>query len=134
MITNIFVRAITNDHLMAKSNVKVKRIYDPATKDDGYRILVDRMWPRGLKKTDANVDLWLKDIAPSGPLRKWFNHEPGKWDEFQKRYAQELNEKKHLIEQIEGKMRTGKVTLLFGSREEHNNNANALNNYLERRA
>jgi uncharacterized protein YeaO (DUF488 family) len=113
--------------------IEIKRIYEPANKEDGYRVLVDRLWPRGLRKVEANVDLWLKDIGPSGPLRKWFDHEPEKWEEFKKRYAQELDEKKDLVEQIESKAKTGKVTLLFASHEKRYNNAHALKEYLERR-
>ncbi len=119
---------------MIKLVVEVERIYEPANEDDGYRVLVDRIWPRGLKKTEAGVDLWMKEIAPSAQLRKWFGHEPDKWDEFKKRYAEELVDKEVLVEQIASRARTGKVTLLFGSRNEHINNAIALKEYLETRA
>ncbi|OEH45238.1 hypothetical protein lpari_03787 [Legionella parisiensis] len=86
-------------------NIQVKRIYEESNESDGFRILVDRLWPRGIKKTEANIDLWLKDIAPSDSLRKWFNHDPKKWTEFQKRYAQEITDKQEDIDIIldEGK-------------------------------
>ncbi|TIE10606.1 hypothetical protein DIZ66_09595, partial [Legionella pneumophila] len=79
-------------------NIQVKRIYEESNESDGFRILVDRLWPRGIKKTEANIDLWLKDIAPSDSLRKWFNHDPKKWTEFQKRYAQEITDKQEDID------------------------------------
>ncbi|KTD21491.1 DUF488 domain-containing protein [Legionella israelensis] len=106
-------------------NIQVKRIYEESNESDGFRILVDRLWPRGIKKTEANIDLWLKDIAPSDSLRKWFNHDPKKWTEFQKRYAQEIIDKQEDIDIIlkEGKKR---VTLLFSSKETEHNNAVAL--------
>lgn len=81
-------------------NIQVKRIYEESNESDGFRILVDRLWPRGIKKTEANIDLWLKDIAPSDSLRKWFNHDPKKWTEFQKRYAKELIDKQEDIDII----------------------------------
>lgn len=80
--------------------IKIKRIYDPATDDDGKRILIDRLWPRGLKKDDAKIDEWIKDIAPSDELRKWFSHDPSKWDDFRKKYKKELNQKADLAERI----------------------------------
>jgi uncharacterized protein YeaO (DUF488 family) len=80
--------------------IKVKRIYDPASEDDGYRVLIDRLWPRGVSKENANIDLWMKEIAPSTELRKWFHHDPDKWEEFKQRYKDELSNKKDLIDQI----------------------------------
>src|SRR5690606_33860049 len=80
--------------------IQVKRIYDSVTEDDGYRVLIDRLWPRGFSKEDAKVDLWMKEIAPSTELRKWFHHDPDKWMEFQQRYKDELVNKKELIDQI----------------------------------
>lgn len=113
--------------------IEVKRAYEPADEGDGYRVLVDRLWPRGLGKDHARVDLWLKEIGPSGPLRKWFDHRPERWDEFKRRYAQELDAKGELVDRIASRARTEKVTLLFGSREERYNNAHALKEYLEGR-
>lgn len=111
-------------------NIQVKRIYEESTESDGFRILVDRLWPRGIKKTEANIDLWLKDIAPSDSLRNWFNHDPKKWAEFQKRYAQEITDKQEDIDIILNEGKKKKVTLLFGSKETEHNNAVALLNIL----
>lgn len=107
----------------------IKRIYENPSREDGFRILVDRLWPRGLSKEKARVDLWLKDVAPSDDLRKWFSHDVQKWAEFKKRYFAELDEK---LEDI-AKVREGegeKVTLLYGARDEEHNNAAALREYL----
>jgi len=114
--------------------IKVKRIYDELGPEDGYRILVDRLWPRGLSKDKARVDLWLKEIAPSDRLRKWFSHDPQKWESFQKRYAKELSseERPDLLKRIrEIEREKGIVTLLFSTKEERYNNAVALNNVLK---
>lgn len=110
--------------------IKVKRIYEESKRADGFRIFVDRLWPRGIKKNAANIDLWLKDIAPSDSLRKWFNHDPKKWIEFQKRYAKELIDKQESIDSILKEARKKTVTLLFGSKESEHNNAVALLNIL----
>jgi uncharacterized protein YeaO (DUF488 family) len=112
--------------------IRVKRIYEMPQKDDGFRILVDRLWPRGLSKDKAKVDLWLKEIAPSDELRKWFAHDPEKWDEFKNRYKKELQEKSELLRkiiQLEREKET--VTLLFSARDEKYNNALALSTILQ---
>ena len=93
--------------------IKIKRIYDPVSKDDGKRILVDRLWPRGLKKEKAVIDEWLKDIAPSDELRKWFSHDPSKWEEFKKRYRKELEDRQETIRDLRTEARRKTVTLLF---------------------
>jgi uncharacterized protein YeaO (DUF488 family) len=111
--------------------IEIKRIYDPAAAEDGIRILVDRLWPRGLSKSDAKVDLWLKEIAPSHELRKWYAHDPGKWVEFKKKYFKELDERKELVNLILEKVKQGNLTLLFGSKEKRYNNAMALKEYIE---
>lgn len=111
-------------------NIEIKRIYEEPKKADGFRILVDKLWPRGLNKDDAAIDLWLKEIAPSDSLRKWFNHEDQKWTEFQKRYAKELEDKHDLLDSIKEKAKQQKVTLLFASKETEHNNAVALLNML----
>ena len=113
--------------------VKVKRAYDDPEQDDGVRILVDRLWPRGLSRARASIDLWLKDLAPSAALRRWFNHDPTKWIEFRRRYARELDAKDRAIAALRGAVRRGRVTLLFGARDPNRNNAVALQNYLARR-
>ena len=113
--------------------MKIKRVYDPPTSDDGVRVLVDRLWPRGLSKTKAAVDLWLKDIAPSVDLRRWFNHDPSRWSEFVKRYSDELDKKHTAVSALIGAVRRGRVTLLFGARDPRHNNAVALHRYLTER-
>ena len=113
--------------------VKIKRVYDPSSNDDGKRILVDRLWPRGLKKEDVHFDEWVKDIAPSVELRTWFNHDPQKWKEFKRLFFKELHGKRETVDGIVRLAKKGTVTLLFGSREEHFNNAAALKEYLEAR-
>lgn len=109
--------------------IALKRIYEKPSKKDGTRILVDRLWPRGISKEEARIDLWLKDIGPSNNLRKWFNHEDSKWEEFKKKYFEELRDKKELVEQI--KKREGTVTFLFGAKNIKHNNAVALKEYFE---
>ncbi len=111
--------------------IRIKRIYETPARDDGFRILVDRLWPRGLSKDKTKVDLWLKDIAPSNDLRKWYAHDPKKWVEFKKKYFKELNNRKELVHQIFKRVKEGMVTLLFGSKEEKFNNAVALKEYIE---
>ncbi len=111
--------------------IKIKRVYDQPSRDDGKHILIDRLWPRGLKKEDARVDEWLKEIAPSSRLRKWFNHDPNKWDEFKKRFFMELLKKQNMVEGILSTARKGTVTLLFGSKEERFNNAAALKEFID---
>lgn len=113
--------------------IKVKRAYDQLAKSDGFRILVDRLWPRGLKKENAAIDLWLKEIAPSTVLRKWFNHDPMKWPAFQKRYAKELDKNEELIDIILKEAQKRTVTLIFCSKEEKYNNAVALQKILSKK-
>lgn len=104
--------------------IKLKRIYEEASKNDGYRILVDRLWPRGISKEKAKLDLWLKDIAPSDALRKWFGHAPDKWMEFQKKYKAELAKNKKIFEQLEEIIKNKKnVTLLYAAKDEKRNQA-----------
>jgi uncharacterized protein YeaO (DUF488 family) len=110
--------------------IKTERIYNAPT-GDGLRILVDRLWPRGLRKNEVKVDLWLKEIAPSKELRKWFGHDPDKWNEFRKRFFQELDQNKELIDQIISKARENDVILLYGAKDETHNNAVALKEYIE---
>lgn len=111
--------------------IPIKRVYDKPLKEDGFRILVDRLWPRGLTKEQAKIDLWFKDIAPSDKLRKWFAHDPAKWQEFQKRYMEELRAKKELINELKQKIKEKKcVTLLFSASDKERNNAIALKGLL----
>lgn len=113
-------------------SLQVKRVYDPPATDDGIRVLVDTLWPRGLTKATAAVDLWLKDLAPSVHLRRWFNHDVSRWTEFTRRYAEELEGNKAAVAALVGAVRHGRVTLLFGARDPHHNNATALFSYLNR--
>ena len=112
--------------------IKVKRIYEKPSKDDGFRILVDRLWPRGIKKDEAKIDLWLKEIAPSDELRKWFSHKKERWIEFKKRYKEELKEKTELIEEIKKiEIEHGTVTLLFSAKDAEHNNAVVLLEFIK---
>jgi uncharacterized protein YeaO (DUF488 family) len=110
----------------------VKRVYESPSTEDGVRVLVDRIWPRGLSKHEAAVDLWLKDIAPSIMLRRWFNHDRTRWTEFTRRYSEELDAKKASVAALVGAARQGRITLLFGARDVKRNNATALRAYLDR--
>lgn len=112
--------------------IKVKRSYDKPDKEDGYRILVDRLWPRGLTKDKARIDLWLKEIAPSDELRMWFSHDPERWEEFKRRYKEQLKTRGKLIneiKQLEKEKRT--ITLLYSARDVKHNNAVVLQNILK---
>lgn len=112
--------------------LKIKRVYDGYDKSDGFRILVDRLWPRGVAKIDAHIDLWLKDIAPSSELRAWFNHDPKKWKDFQKRYIKELQENQEAVEQIKKLMKEHKsVTLIYAAKDELHNDAVVLLDYFQ---
>ena len=113
-------------------DLRTKRVYDPVSSDDGFRVFVERLWPRGISKDKAAIDLWLKEIAPSTELRKWFNHDPAKWNEFKKRYHTEIRSKNGLIRAIIEKLSEENVTLLYASREKEYNAANALLVYLNR--
>ena len=111
--------------------VRVKRIYGPAASDDGFRVLVDRIWPRGIKKADAAIDLWLKEVAPSTELRRWFGHDPAKWTEFRKRYAAELDQQPNAMALLRDKARRGTLILLSAAWDPDHNNAVALKSLLE---
>ena len=114
--------------------VKLKRAYEAPTRSDGRRVLVDRLWPRGVSKDRLRLDDWLKDVAPSAALRDWFGHEPSKWDEFKDRYFRELDQRPATVERLLGEHRAETVTLVFGARDTVHNNAVALKDYLERGA
>jgi len=112
--------------------IKIKRVYEKPSKEDGTRILVDRLWPRGLTKQKAAIDLWLKEIAPTTELRKWFAHDPKKWIEFKKKYLQELKENKEQISIIKERLKQGPVTLVYAARDEEYNEAQVLEELLNR--
>lgn len=116
--------------------LKMKRAYDPVAKNDGCRVLVDRLWPRGVKKEDAKIDLWLKDVAPSSALRKWFSHDPEKFAEFKDRYMKELEndtEKQTAVDEIIDNREEKTVTLIFAAKDEENNHVNVLKDYIDER-
>ena len=112
--------------------IKIKRVYEQPDNQDGTRILVDRLWPRGLSKEKAKIDFWMKDLAPSNELRKWYGHEPGKWEEFKKRYFVELEGRPEEVKKLASLVKNGGVTFLYSSREEKINNAHALKIYMEK--
>jgi uncharacterized protein YeaO (DUF488 family) len=110
--------------------ISIERIYNPV-KGYGLRILVDRLWPRGLTKDEAKIDLWLKELGPSNELRKWYGHDPARWVEFKKKFFQELDQKKELVEQILIRAKEEDLILLYGAKDEEHNNAVALKEYIE---
>lgn len=112
-------------------SITIKRIYEDPSKDDGYRILVDRIWPRGVSKEDAKLDDWDQEIAPTAELRKWFNHEDDKFEEFSKKYQKELKDKKENLTKIHDKAKGHKVTLLYGAKNEKHNQAVVLQKVLK---
>lgn len=112
------------------SAIKIKRVYDSPAPDDGFRILIDRLWPRGLSKEAAKTNLWEKDLAPSTALRNWFQHKPERWEEFQRRYARELGQKTKAVEDVWQRTQQGPVTILFGAKNQEYNHAVALKAYL----
>ncbi len=112
-------------------DVGLKRAYDKPSADDGYRILVDRVWPRGISKDDAKIDKWLKDIAPTKELRKWFGHDAEKWPEFKKRYFRQLEERSEAVDEVKQRAGEKTVTLVYAAKDEDHNNAVALKEYLE---
>ena len=109
-----------------RDELQLKRVYEPAVRDDGYRILVDRLWPRGLSKENAAIDEWLKEVAPSAELRRWFGHDPEKWREFRRRYEGELRARKDLVDRIATLAARRRVTLVYGARDEVHNDAVVL--------
>ncbi|TKB82142.1 MAG: DUF488 family protein [Nitrospira sp.] len=106
---------------MASTLVRIKRVYAPVAEGDGYRILVDRLWPRGVSKVAARIDLWMRDLAPSTALRRWFNHDPVKWKEFCERYRIELREQQPLLDAVRQQAKEGPVTLVYSARDEEFN-------------
>ena len=111
--------------------IKLKRVYERQSKGDGIRMLVERLWPRGITKERASVDLWLKDVAPSTELRKGFGHDPAKWEQFRERYAAELKQNKDAVNLLKQKCKEGTITLVYAARDEKHNSAVALKEILE---
>jgi uncharacterized protein YeaO (DUF488 family) len=114
------------------TKIQLKRAYQPSAEADGHRILVDRLWPRGVSKKEAHIDFWMKSLAPSDELRQWFGHKPEKWREFKQRYFDELDRMPAEVGELLNEARRGTVTLIFAARDETHNNAVALKEYLER--
>lgn len=113
--------------------IKIKRVYEPFSDQDGFRVLVDRLWPRGLSKESAKIDMWLKEIAPSDILRKWFSHDPKKWQEFKNRYKKELGENKDAIAKLKTiEKEKKKITLLYAAKDTEHNNAVFLQEYMKK--
>ena len=120
---------------MTKPIIKLKRAYAPPEGSDGTRVLIDRLWPRGVSKDEAAIDLWLKELAPSTALRKWFDHDPAKWEEFKSRYGVELDgaERRAILYKLLGMARDGPLTLVFAAKDAEHNNAVALKEILQRK-
>jgi uncharacterized protein YeaO (DUF488 family) len=114
-------------------DVQIKRVYDEPSETDGTRILIDRLWPRGLSKAKAKIDVWLKDIAPSTALRQWFGHDPRKWHEFKQRYKDELHKNSAAVAQLRAHMAKGKVTFVYGAKDTEHNDAVVLQEYVGER-
>lgn len=112
------------------ADIQIKRVYEPASPEDGWRVLVDRLWPRGMTKERAQADLWLKEAAPSTELRLWFGHDPAKWDEFMRRYRAELDAQPEAVAALLAAAARGRLTLLYSARDETRNQAVALREYL----
>ena len=110
--------------------VKLKRAYESPAAGDGKRVLVDRLWPRGVKKTEAAIDYWMKELAPSTELRKWFGHDPARWEEFRRRYAAEIHEHRDDLDRLRGLIREGTVTLVYSAHDEAHNDAVVLREIL----
>lgn len=113
--------------------IQIKRAYEEPASNDGTRILVERLWPRGVTKEKASLDFWLKDIAPSPSLRKWFGHDPAKWEQFEQRYWKELQNNPDAVQELQSKMKRGRVTFVYAARDEAHNGALALKEFLEKR-
>lgn len=126
-------RLATHASGAADARVRVKRVYEPPEPGDGKRILVERLWPRGVRKDDLALDSWLKEVAPSADLRRWFGHDPARWEGFKRRYAAELSAQPGAWETIQREADSGAVTLLFSARDVVHNNAVALKSFLEAR-
>ena len=113
--------------------IQLKRVYEEPSDKDGLRVLVERLWPRGVTKERAAVDLWLKDVAPSPELRKWFGHDPARWEQFQERYQKELRKQEEAVQLLKQKGKEGTVTLVYAARDEEHNGALALKRFLQGR-
>lgn len=113
-------------------SLHIKRVYDPSDDSDGKRILVDRLWPRGLSKTEAKVDIWLKEVAPSPVLRRWFGHDPEKWTEFRRRYRDELEKNSEAVDALKKEIGRATATILYGAKDSEHNHAIVLKDFIEK--
>lgn len=113
--------------------IQIKRAYDPASKNDGARFLVERLWPRGVRKEKLQIEAWLKDVAPSRQLRQWFQHDPAKWNEFRQRYVRELAKNPEAWQPLLARTRRGRVTLVYSAHDTEHNNAVALKDFLDQK-
>jgi uncharacterized protein YeaO (DUF488 family) len=113
-------------------DIRLKRVYEPAQRADGYRVLVDRVWPRGLSRDDARIDEWARDLAPSDPLRRWYGHDPRRFEEFRSRYVHELADRRPRLSELRRRARDGRVTLVFAARDAEHSNAEVLASVLRR--
>ena len=111
-------------------NIRLKRAYDSASPGDGARILIDRLWPRGVRKADAAIDVWAKDMAPSTALRRWFGHDPARWHEFRRRYSEEIHQRRNRLDELRTLAQKGRITLVFAARDEAHNDAVVLREIL----
>lgn len=118
--------------MSARADIALKRVYDPPADDDGLRVLVERLWPRGMTKDEAAIDHWLKDVSPSRELRKWFGHQPERWDEFRRRYEAEIAGNPAALETLRGWCEEGRVTFVFAARDRELNSAVILRDFLIR--
>ena len=121
---------MTMTHELPASHLRLKRAYEPAASEDGVRVLVDRLWPRGLRKADAAIDRWMKDVAPSTRLRQWFGHDPERWPEFHRRYTRELRQQAGAVDELRDLALRGPVTLVFAAHDEAHNQAIVLRDAL----
>lgn len=115
------------------ARIWLRRAYDPPTRNDGCRVLVDRIWPRGVSKHDAGIDWWARELAPSDELRRWFGHDPQRWDEFRRRYRAELDDRDDALDAVINRITKGRVTLVYGAHDQQRNNAVVLREVLEQR-
>ncbi len=115
------------------ARVWLRRAYERPTRNDGYRVLVDRIWPRGISKDEARIDDWARELAPSDDLRRWFGHDPERWDEFQRSYRTELQDHDGALDELESRVAQGRITLVYGARDTRHNNAVVLREVLEQR-
>lgn len=113
--------------------IRLRRVYDPPDESDGYRVLVDRVWPRGVSKEAARLDAWVRDLAPSHELRRWFGHDPDRWAQFRERYLDELRQHEEALDELAARAVKATVTLLYGARDERHNNAVVVREAIERR-